>query len=625
MASEPADPAPEASPDLSGVDIDLAQCLLPAWAREDNPASRGTFAFDISEEASDSAGRNVRDRRRPRRDPRRDARRGSSHAKTRPHQKTDRERRPRDASVEDRTQPPTPVLKGWSLEIQSEARGVEAMARQLKDANRAYPLFGLAGLILEKPERFRVSFKKVEEPADALYQVRLDQTLWLSEREAIQHVLTQHRDRYYRTEARTIEPPKGNFSFIAVCGMSGTVLGPPNFHDYNAKLMRLHAERFSHLPFEVFKGRVKMVRDEALLEQWKKDQSVKEIYFPVERPARPEKSESGVSPSGTPLSSEAQPGVETTVPADAASAEVAASVPAEPAESSAPTAEMASAPVSEESSSSAPADSLQSADVPAEAGSQSPAGEPLESRAALEAHFREHHLARVVIRVREKTTVAGMVVLQQSSAPIAARVRRQWEQLRRFPLPLAQRLGQQLMSRGLHLFKGQKRVTYVTPVRPRYLDVETTPVEEGIRGILEYLRAHPQQSRPDQWLGLVALRAHLPEQEREASLARDLLWLIREGHVIDFAGGRLEAARPPRPVQPSTAGAGKAESAAGEGEVPAGTSGTEPDETAPAVTEEESAEIADATADDAVDEVDAAGEPIVPDEGDGDSGQDEVK
>jgi hypothetical protein len=98
------------------------------------------------------------------------------------------------------------------------------------------------------------------------------------------------------------------------------------------------------------------------------------------------------------------------------------------------------------------------------------------------------------------------------------------------------------------LFKAHGRVTYVTPARPRHLDVESTPVDDGIKGILEYLQAHPKAPRADQWLGLVALRTSLPEAEREAALAKDLLWLIREGHVIDFAGGRLEAARKPKPA-----------------------------------------------------------------------------
>jgi hypothetical protein len=60
--------------------------------------------------------------------------------------------------------------------------------------------------------------------------------------------------------------------------MSGTILGPPNYHDYQTQLRKLHAERFSRLPFEAFKARVKIVKDEAVVKKWADDQSWKAEY-----------------------------------------------------------------------------------------------------------------------------------------------------------------------------------------------------------------------------------------------------------------------------------------------------------------------------------------------------------
>jgi hypothetical protein len=60
--------------------------------------------------------------------------------------------------------------------------------------------------------------------------------------------------------------------------MSGVILGPPNYHDYQNQLRKLHAERFARMPFEVFKSRVKIVRDEAVVKQWVEEQSWKTDY-----------------------------------------------------------------------------------------------------------------------------------------------------------------------------------------------------------------------------------------------------------------------------------------------------------------------------------------------------------
>ena len=60
--------------------------------------------------------------------------------------------------------------------------------------------------------------------------------------------------------------------------MSGTILGPPNYHDYQNQLHKLHTERFSRMPFDAFKARVKIVKDEAVVKKWIEDHSFKTEY-----------------------------------------------------------------------------------------------------------------------------------------------------------------------------------------------------------------------------------------------------------------------------------------------------------------------------------------------------------
>src|SRR5262249_7451826 len=73
-------------------------------------------------------------------------------------------------------------------------------------------------------------------------------------------------------------------TFVAQCGMSGVILGPPNYHDYQAQLRKLHSERFSRVPFEVYKSRVKFVRDEEVVKKWVDDQSWRTEYICLNLP-----------------------------------------------------------------------------------------------------------------------------------------------------------------------------------------------------------------------------------------------------------------------------------------------------------------------------------------------------
>src|SRR6185369_1426486 len=120
--------------------------------------------------------------------------------------------------------------------------------------------------------------------AQPLFVCALDETPWLSEEEVIQHVLKNHFATFYQAERTPTDPPKGTYTFVAQCGMSGAILGPPNYHDYQNQLRKLHAERFSRMPFEAFKARVRIVRDEEVVKKWLEEQSYKTEYVCLNMP-----------------------------------------------------------------------------------------------------------------------------------------------------------------------------------------------------------------------------------------------------------------------------------------------------------------------------------------------------
>ena len=179
-----------------------------------------------------------------------------------------------------------------------DENGVESLARQIKVTGRAYPLFQIAQIVLAKPERYAVQLA-VKKNADGtvkqpLFACALDDTPWLSEDEAVAHVLKVHFATFYQAERTATEPPKGKYTFVAQCGMSGKILGPPNHHDYQNQLRKLHAERFSRMPFDAFKSRVKIVKDEEVVKKWVEDQSFTTEYTclnvpePLKLPSREE-------------------------------------------------------------------------------------------------------------------------------------------------------------------------------------------------------------------------------------------------------------------------------------------------------------------------------------------------
>jgi len=276
------------------ADFDLEKLFLPAWAQQApdlNRFAKHPGPSERDQRQGDSRGNKPFGARRPQGAPDRGSRgprpggpQGSSGSQG------GRSFPPRDRDRDDRRESrpePTP-LPAINVIIQPDERGVDSLSHQIKMTGRAYPLFEIAQMILQKPERQQIRLEVIKkndgQPAQQLFSCALDETLWSSEEEAVQHVLSKHFGTFYQTEKIPTDPPKGTYTFVAQCGMSGAILGPPNHHDYQNQLRRLHEERFARMPFDAFKARVKIVKDEVVVKKWLEDQSFKTEFIALNVP-----------------------------------------------------------------------------------------------------------------------------------------------------------------------------------------------------------------------------------------------------------------------------------------------------------------------------------------------------
>jgi len=483
---------------IAELDLNLENLFQPSWAQgntESNKFAKFTGNEGVKPERSFSG--KPGERRAPRRDgagggfggpSRGGSKFGGGERKGGGFRGGDR----REDRREERPAPPAP-LPELNVAFIPEERGVEQLSKQIKMTGRAYPLFQIALLILQKGERYSVQLtkKKSEGAVQPLFVCALDDSPWTSEDEAVAHVLKNHFATFYQAERTATEPPKGVYTFVAQCGLSGAILGPPNYHDYQNQLRKLHTEKFSRMPFDMFKARVKIVKDEAVVKKWIEEQSFKTEY-------------------------------------------VCLNVP-----------------------------------------------EPLKlaTLEEVEKHFRATH-KDAIIKPVETLTVAGLASRSLRSSGLQRLIRQEWEQQKFFPLPIATKLSQQFAQHGLQFFKVNKTVTHVSVARPTFLDLETTPVSENIRRIIEYINSNAKCTRkkliealaPSPKIAKTPVAeipvTPAPVAEGEATapgpkpaataeatpeqtaVIVDLHWLIHQGAVLEFADGRMETAKKPAPKPP---------------------------------------------------------------------------
>lgn len=190
----------------------------------------------------------------------------------------DRNRGPRRFDERDRDQGRphrewVEVPKDIQATIEPEDKAVEALANHIRSSGHAFSMFDAARLVLAGGDRFHVRYNCAPERPTGLFALAGGGGAYLTRDEALHQVLQSSvLDEYYRVEEVEHEEPKGDFKSIGVCGFSGELLGPPSHHSFQNAVIRLHRERFSHMPLEDYKRRVRVDTNPELVAAWKEKQ-----------------------------------------------------------------------------------------------------------------------------------------------------------------------------------------------------------------------------------------------------------------------------------------------------------------------------------------------------------------
>ena len=364
---------------------------------------------------------------------------------------------------------PAPV----QIDFLPEERAFSKIIQQIKQGHIAYPLFGLARMFLERPERHRIRVRTLDNQT-LIHQFGDDGPVAM-EASALERIaFNAKKDDFYETRIVEKEPVKGNFTSVARCTLSGKILGPTNYHAFQPLLRGLYEQRFSRrMSFEDYRRSIEISSDPQLVEQWKAE-------------------------------------ARTTV-------------------------------------------TFQTKDQ------ENPV--VFDTPAAVEQHFRANYLPSL-IRGCLATEISGEVSRHLPDRGIMAAIRKARDRENRFPAQIAGALRHGLNQAGLHVFKHKKRILYISTVRPQLFDSNQGTVSTGLSAILSTIRSYPKISRKQlaekvltKVVGdKVSDESNAGYQQAKTTLATELIWLAKAGHVIEFADGTLDLPLPPRPVEIAKSG-----------------------------------------------------------------------
>ena len=394
--------------------------------------------------------------------------------------------------------PPPPNPFPWlRIAFTATAPAVETVVAQVRHTGKTFSLFDIARILLRNPASYTIDLTSApKQPEGPFWVVDVDRSVWLNRETAVRHLLRKKRDEFYRSETVEVEAPKGNFPVVAVCGMSGVLLGPPNHHDFERKLRELHRERFARLDFETFRSLLKMERDPEVIEKWRSEASKTVVYYPV----------AGENPEKFPdLAAVERHFAENHAPAHLKFVDLAP-VPGDPKTTA----------------------------VDSALG-------PLLNHARDEEERFPLRLAQSLSRALSAAGLRFYKSPNRTTFVSAARPRH----LNLDEVPVSESI-----KKILELIREKKSLR-----RPQLLDLLAPVAPAPIPG--EAPLATPESGSPESALPTAASDTApapvIPADPARDAAINDLLWLTHEGYVIEYADGRLESVpRPKHPPKPPT-------------------------------------------------------------------------
>ncbi|NOX99927.1 MAG: hypothetical protein GXP30_09385 [Verrucomicrobia bacterium] len=578
--------------DSESLDLS-AEDLMPAWVSGlENPAPPSPSAKYERDDSADRSKGNERGKHNRNRNDRgggfrNDDRRQQGGGGRGKSDHRDRNRGSHDGRRENR-QPvrAEDIVPQVDFVVEPTVEAVKALTKHIRATNRAYAMAEVAQMVLASSDRYRVIFRAKAEDrkstkektsqdkqagAFRMLRCKADGSVWLSREEAVAHFLNTPKllEQFYEVEVVETEAPKGNFSVIAVCGLSGTILGPPNHHEYQQNIASLHRERFGNMPLERFKSRIEMRRDEETIEQWKEQKSTSKHYRV--RTAKPEvkiseETAAEITPetSGSNAPTEEAPDTETNntdelapatdgeIPTEVIPDEIVTISPDSP---DSPKSETESESEAEKAEGETQTDS--DTGVAEEASEEDQSAPSLETKpeaetaitsmAELTRHFREH-FARQLFKEVGEARLPGAATKAELSPALNERMNAEinWQK-RGFPLPMVRTLCRKFEHQGLKFFKRGEKALFVSASRPRALAKETV-LTDRLVVMLNHIIEKPGTLAGDLIKHLLGETGPTAKEKTEApaepskpelALLSDLRWLLAEGYLIEFPNSEL--------------------------------------------------------------------------------------
>ena len=194
-----------------------------------------------------------------------------------------RDQRPHEHRRHELPQP----AEGLRVELRPCNAILSIFSTEIQRQKRTLSLLDLARVVIARRERYDLVFMKQEGGPSLIHSLQADGSCWLTEAEALAWLpKAPWFAELYSEEQIEVEAPKGAFTGIAVCSWGGEVIGPVNWHGYQAALTNLYKAKYAHKSMSDFRAAISVQKDEEAVQSWLKSASTRTVWRPTREGAQ---------------------------------------------------------------------------------------------------------------------------------------------------------------------------------------------------------------------------------------------------------------------------------------------------------------------------------------------------
>ncbi len=158
----------------------------------------------------------------------------------------------------------------FNIRFLPEQKALNVIARKVQSSCHALPLRNVVRLFFENPDNTEVRLEMNEQNREKrFYQCSKCGWFSLSSEDLDRHIVSAHMSDVFDTVEVDDEKPSGNFASVAICGLTGKLLGPPNHHGFNIAVRRAISTYASGMSEQDFRSHVKISHEADDVERWK--------------------------------------------------------------------------------------------------------------------------------------------------------------------------------------------------------------------------------------------------------------------------------------------------------------------------------------------------------------------